>query len=83
MTKSSPTRVRESQAIANFTRASQRLQLELAMNAARRHLDPLIELLEIYVEQTGGTLVTSELRKQLAEMKREVARRGNLRAVAN
>lgn len=73
---------KEADAIASFTRITQRLQLELALGTLRRHLDPLVELLEVYVEQTGGNHTTGILRGQLAELKRTVATRSYLRPVA-
>jgi hypothetical protein len=73
---------KESDAIASFTRNTQKLQFELALGTARRHLDPLIELLEVYVEQTGGTHTTTILRGQLTELKRTVATRHNLKPLA-
>lgn len=71
-------RLREQNAaIERLTHWFQRLQLELAMGRTeRRHLDPLVELLELYVERTGGNLYTQVWRRQIAEIKREVARRG-------
>jgi hypothetical protein len=68
---------RESEARARLERHLQRLSLELAMGTARRYLDPLVELCELLVEQTGGNLLTAELRKQLAELKARVESRSH------
>jgi hypothetical protein len=65
-----------------FERNPQLLQLELRLGAARRHLDPLVELCELLVEQTGGNAMTEAYRLQLAEAKRVVASRSNLRLCA-
>lgn len=65
----------EAAAVERFTYYSQRLNLELAMNTPRRHIDPLLELLDLYVERTGGSVLTEQLRVQLAEFKQRVAAR--------
>lgn len=65
-----------------FERNIQLLQLELRMGTPRRHLDVLVELLEILVDQTGGSALTEVYRVQLSEAKRVVAGRSNLKLVA-
>jgi len=71
----------EERARKDFENYMQRLQLELAMHSPRRHLDVLVRLLELLVEQTGGSFVTADYRDQLATAKKQVALRGNLHLV--
>jgi hypothetical protein len=66
-----------------FTDTLQRLELELQMNTARRHLDPLLWLAE---ELLGGITATADGfvargREELARMRARVERRGL--AIAN
>lgn len=79
---SAPRHFREHQAQARFERAMQRLDLELTMGTARRHLDVLVDLLELLVEQCGNSLRTDAFRSELAHAKRRVGTRGNLRLVS-
>lgn len=51
------------------------------MGTPRRHLDVLVELLEVLVEQTGATLLTTQYREELTALKRLVATRSNVRLV--
>lgn len=69
------------QACSAFERNASRLRLELSMGTPRRHLDVLLELLRTLVEETGGTIVTTQYRAELAELQRAVATRSNLRLV--
>lgn len=64
-----------------FERNASRLRLELSMGTPRRHLDVLVELLEVLVEQTGATLLTTQYREELTALKRLVATRSNVRLV--
>lgn len=72
---------KQHQASQAFDRNASRLRLELAMGTPRRHLDILVELLETLLPDTGGSLVTEHYRQQLAQLKRDVANRSNLRLV--
>lgn len=64
-----------------FERNASRLRLELSLGTPRRHLDVLVELLRVLVEDTGGTLLTTQYRTELAELEQAVATRSNLRVV--
>jgi hypothetical protein len=64
-----------------FERNASRLRLELSMGTPRRHLDVLVELLRVLVEETGGTQLTARYRAELADLERAVATRSNLRVV--
>lgn len=79
---SAPRHFREHKAAERFTRNMQLLDLELAMGSARRHLDVLVELLELLVEQCGNSLRTESFRAELSHAKRRVTTRGNLRLVS-
>jgi hypothetical protein len=68
---------REGEARARLERHLRRLSLELAMGTPRRYLDPLVELCELLVEQTGGNLLTTALRAQLADLRARVETRGH------
>lgn len=57
------------------------LELELRLGSARRHLDPLVELCEIYLPKCGESLLARTYKQRLAEAKARVADRGNLRLV--
>jgi hypothetical protein len=71
----------EAQARKEFERYMGLLGLDLAMNTPRRHLDVSVRLLELLVEQTGGNLLTEQFRVKLADLKKRVAMRGNLKLV--
>lgn len=73
--------LRERQAVQGCERALRLIELELRHDAPRRHLDALVELAEVHLAETGGSLVTVHLRAQLAVAKAEVATRTNLRVV--
>lgn len=57
------------------------LRLELGLESARRHLDPLLELCDMYLASAGSSLLTQRYREQLTEVRALVAARGNLRLV--
>jgi hypothetical protein len=63
---------REARARARFEHHLRRLELELAMGSPRRYLDPLVELLELLIERTGGNLYTAGYRQKLALAKARV-----------
>jgi hypothetical protein len=73
--------LRERHAIQRFESTFALLLLELEQGAPRRHLDALVELAELHLDATGGSLVTASLRGQLEAVKAGVATRTNLRAV--
>ena len=81
MSKSTKTMLRERHAVDGCERALRLIELELRHDAPRRHLDALVELAEVHLAETGGSLVTAHLRGQLAAARVEVATRTNLRAV--
>ena len=81
MSKSTKTMLRERHAVQGCERALQLLGLELSQGAPRRHLDALVELAEVHLAETGGSLVTTALRGQLEAARVEVATRTNLRVV--
>ncbi len=81
MSKSTKTMLREKHAVDGCERALRLIDLELRQDAPRRHLDALVELAEVHLAETGGSLVTAHLRGQLAAVKVEVGTRTNLRAV--
>lgn len=64
-----------------FERNASRLRLELSMGTPRRHLDVLVELLRVLVEDTGGSQLTAQYRAELADLEAAVATRSNLRVV--
>jgi len=78
---SGPRHFREHKAQQRFSRNMQLLDLELAVGTPRRHLDVLVELLEVLVEQCGNSIQTDAFRSELSHAKRRVASRGNLRLV--
>ncbi len=57
------------------------LRLELSLESARRHLDPLLELCDMYLANSGSSLLTQRYKEQLAEVRALVGKRGNLRLV--
>ncbi len=79
---SAPRHFREHKAQERFVRNMQLLDLELAMGSPRRHLDVLVELLELLVEQCGNSILADAYRSELAHAKRRVTTRGNLRLVS-
>ncbi len=81
MSKSTKTMLRERHAVDGCERALRLIELELRHDAPRRHLDALVELADVHLAATGGSLVTAHLRGQLAAARVEVATRTNLRAV--
>lgn len=53
------------------------LRIDLGMRGvARRHLDCRVRLVEVLLDQTGGSLLTVAQRVRLSELKRKVALRG-------
>jgi hypothetical protein len=78
---SAPRHFREHKAAERFCRNMQLLALELTMGTPRRHLDVLVELLELLVEQCGNSIRTDAFRAELSHAKRRVDTRGNLRLV--
>jgi hypothetical protein len=53
------------------------LKIDLGLhNVPRRYLDCRVQLLELLVEQTGGSQLTDAFRLQLAALKKQVALRG-------
>jgi len=67
---------KEANAIERFTYWSQRLNLALAMNEARRNIDPIVECMELHLANAGNSVLVDSLRSQLAEAKRTIAARG-------
>lgn len=55
-----------------FLRFHDRLRLAVAMGDARRHIDPLLEACEDYLERCGDNSLTTEMRAQLARTRRVV-----------
>jgi hypothetical protein len=52
-----------------FRRNMDRLRLGLALNDARRHIEPLIELCEMYLAGCGDTQLAADFREQLERSK--------------
>jgi len=73
----------EHRAQERFTRNAQLLELELRCNSPRRHLDVLLELLGLLVEQCGSSVLAASYRVQLIELKQRVTTRSNLRLVTS
>jgi hypothetical protein len=73
----------EHHAQARFMRNVQLLELELAMGTARRHLDALVELLDLLQAQCGQSVLAATYRAHLVELKQRVTTRGNLRLVTS
>ena len=71
----------EHKAQERFVRNRQLLVLELEMRSPRRHLDVLLELLELLVEQCGSSVLAFSYRAELLELKQRVMTRSNLRLV--
>jgi hypothetical protein len=71
----------EHRAQERFVRNAQLLELELEMRSPRRHLNVLLELLGLLVEQCGSSVLASTYRVQLIELKQRVTTRSNLRLV--
>ncbi len=78
---SAPRHYREHKAQERFVRNMQLLDLELTMGSPRRHLDVLVELLELLVSQCGSSLLAETYRTELDHAKRRVITRHNLRLV--
>jgi hypothetical protein len=57
------------------------LRTELDAGTERRHLDRLIELLELHVENMDGTVLTAGYRATLAPLKLRVGQVSHLRVV--
>jgi len=64
-----------------FERNLERLELELSQRTARRHLDVLVELLEMILDSMLPTLVVAANRQKLNAVKARVSTRHNLRLV--
>jgi hypothetical protein len=64
-----------------FERNLQRLDMELNASTPRRHLDVLVELLELLVGGMPATLLAAANRQKLNAIKTRVATRPNLRLV--
>lgn len=64
-----------------FDRNLERLYFEIKMGTPRRHLDVLLEFLDSLVQETGDNLYTEHYGRLLAEAKRRVSTRTNLRLV--
>lgn len=75
MSRSSPAQYRMRQAQNLCQDLLQRLSLELSLDTPRRHIDALVMSIEYVIEDTGGTLLTTDMRTELAKAKREIARR--------
>lgn len=71
----------EHRAQERFVRNVQLLELELEMRAPRRHLDALLELLDLLQAQCGQSVLAAGYREQLIDLKRRVMTRSNLRLV--
>src|SRR5262245_14400321 len=70
-----------SHACTHFEEARERLRAALDRSESRVCLDALVELCELYVECTGGTLRTLEYRRELDEFKTRVTTRPHLRSI--
>lgn len=55
-----------------FARFHEKLRLGVAMGDARRHLDPLVEACEDYLDLAGDSELTADLRDQLDRTKRVI-----------
>ena len=64
-----------------FVRNRQLLELELQMGSARRHLDVLIELLELLLPHCGSSQLVTTYRGELSTLKQRATTRTNLRLV--
>lgn len=60
-------------------RALDLLDLELSLGTARRHLDPLLELVELYLAGCTPTLERDALAARAARARERVSTRVNLR----
>lgn len=66
---------------SGFSRNFLLLEDGLRLEYARVHLDSLVELCELYLGQSGSSVLTARWRRNLDEIKSQVERRGNLRVV--
>lgn len=62
----------EHRARDKFTRFHDRLRLAVAIGDARRHLDPLVEACEDYLDRAGDSELTASLRAQLRRTQRVI-----------
>jgi hypothetical protein len=73
--------LREARAVRAFENHAAKLEHELSVGVAPLEQMRLrVELLEGYVEQTGGNLLTERFRVTLADLKKRVVLRGLERA---
>lgn len=77
--RDSPRQYRERRFARGATRTLDRLDLELSLGTARRHLDPLVELAELYLEGVTATGSRAAIASRLEHTRRLVATRINLR----
>lgn len=68
----------EHRAREKFLRFHDRLQLGVAMGDARRHLDPLAEACEDYLDRAGDSELTADLRAKLRRTQRVIECRHTL-----
>lgn len=73
--------LRQHRAQQAFQRNVAKLWLELRSGTPRRYLDVLVELCEALLPECGSSQLTNAYRSELAEAKRQVSQRSNLRLV--
>lgn len=71
----------ERQSQQAFERNRDQLKNGLALDWPRVHLDPYVELMRVYVQFCGPSLLTERYKAQLATLSGEVEQRSNLRRV--
>lgn len=82
MSASSHLRFAEHRARQTFARYAARLERELDAGTERRHLDPLVDLLERVLPECGPiTLEVAGYRRTLAALKSRVEARRHLRRI--
>jgi hypothetical protein len=64
-----------------FQRTLGRLHFAIGVGDARRHLDPLVELAEVYLRGCGDSVLRESFREQLERARSMVSARHNLKVV--